>query len=99
MRGSFPQTDSDLPDLVDQWKKWSTPKKQPLARFEDRTAKCFAVPKDEIVEQKFDLSFNRYYVHAHEEVRYDPPKKILKNLRELENDILTDIDELEAMLG
>jgi type I restriction enzyme M protein len=89
---------SDLTDLVDQWKKWSTPKKQPVAKFEDRTAKCFVVPKDEIVGQKFDLSFNRYFVQAHEEQTFESPQVILDKLRTLENEILADLNELEDLL-
>ncbi|MFA7174432.1 MAG: hypothetical protein WC340_13665 [Kiritimatiellia bacterium] len=33
----------------------------------------------------------------YEEVKYDPPKDILKKMRALENSIITDMDELEAL--
>ena len=89
---------SDLTDLVDQWKKWSTPKKQPLGDFEDRSTKCFVVPKDEIVGQKFDLSFNRYHERKHEEQTYEPPRVILAKLHQLETEILQDLNELEKLL-
>jgi hypothetical protein len=65
----------------------------------DRTRKCFFVPKEEIAENKYDLSFNRYAEVGYEEVDYDPPKVILVRLRELEDEIAKDLDELEVLLG
>lgn len=67
--------------------------------FADRTAKAFFVPKQEIVDNAYDLSINRYKEIVHEEVKYDPPKKILARLTKLESDIAKDLKELEAMLG
>jgi type I restriction enzyme M protein len=84
---------SDLPDLVQQWRK-RNPKK-----MKDKTAKYFFVPKGEIAEQKYDLSFNRYHEQKYEEKTYEAPKVILDKLRTLEQEILSDIDQLEAMLG
>jgi len=83
---------SDLPDLVAKWRKRSVKKMQ------DRTAKCFFVPKTDIVDQKYDLSINRYQEVKYEEIQCDPPKRIVARLRELEKDILADLDELEAMI-
>lgn len=88
-----PMKGSDLPDLVSQWGK------QNVKKMQDRTAKCFFVPKADIVGNKYDLSINRYREVKYEEQEYDPPKVILEKLRKLEEEILTDIDELEAMLG
>ncbi len=69
------------------------------APFADRSGKCFFVPKPEISENKYDLSFNRYAEITYEEVEYDPPKVILQRLRDLEAEITRDLDELEEMLG
>ena len=87
-----PIKDDDLPDLLRQWKKRNHRKDT------DRTKKGFFVPKEEIAENKYDLSFNRYAQTAYEEVEYDPPKTILNRLRKLEEEIVGDIDELEEML-
>ena len=65
---------------------------------EDRTAKHFFVPVDDIRKNKYDLSLNRYKEIEYEEAVYEPPKTILKRMRDLEKDILKDIDELEGML-
>lgn len=84
---------NDLPDVRKRWAK-RNPKKNT-----DRTAKAFFVPKSDIVEAGYDLSLNRYKEIVHEEIQYDPPKKILGRLKKLEAEIATDLKELEAMLG
>jgi type I restriction enzyme M protein len=88
-----PQPDkNDLPDLVAQWKQ------RDASAPSDRTAKHFFVPVEEIRNQNYDLSLNRYQQTIHTEVTYDPPKVILSKIKELESGILADIEELEAML-
>jgi len=56
------------------------------------------VPVEEILENGYDLSLNRYKETAYEEVEYDSPKVILEQLRELEDEIRKDLNELEKML-
>lgn len=90
-RTSQPDRD-DLPDLVTKW-KGRDPKKE-----SDRTAKHFFVPVDDIRGNKYDLSMNRYKETKYEEVPYDPPKVILGRMRDLEKEILADIEELEGIL-
>ncbi len=87
-----PTKDNDLPDCVTRWNK-RNPKKD-----NDRTGKCFFVPAQEIRDQKYDLSFNRYKEVVHAEVEYESPKVILKKLRALEKEIAKDLDELEGLL-
>jgi type I restriction enzyme M protein len=84
---------SDLPDLVAQWRKRN------VKRMQDRTAKCFFVPKADLAGNKYDLSINRYREVKYEEVECEPPKVILGKLREIEAEIMADMDKLEAMLG
>lgn len=93
--------EDDLPDMVEKWELWKKNKdvlgkKEEL--FGDRKAKSFFVPKSEIVEQNYDLSINRYAEVLYEEIKYDPPQTILKKMRDLENAIITDMDELEVMI-
>jgi type I restriction enzyme M protein len=57
------------------------------------------VPKGEIAANGYDLSINRYKEVAYEEVQYEPPKVILQKLRSLEDEIRTDLDVLESLLG
>jgi type I restriction enzyme M protein len=84
--------ENDLPDIRVRWAK-RNPKKDT-----DRKEKAFFVPKAEIIEQNYDLSISRYKEIVHEEVNYDPPKTILKQLKKLETEIASDLEDLEAML-
>jgi type I restriction enzyme M protein len=52
----------------------------------------------EIRDEKYDLSINRYKEIVYEEEKYDPPKEILKRMKKLEREILSDMEELEGML-
>lgn len=84
--------ESNIPDVIVRWKA-RDPKKD-----SDRKTKAFFVPVAEIVENKYDLSINRYKEIEYKEVEYDPPKTILKRLRKLEKEIAADLGELEGML-
>jgi len=84
---------NDIPDSLERWKQRS-PKKGI-----DRKAKAFFVPAAEIRENKYDLSINRYKEIAYEEVKYDPPHKILDQLEALEAEIMADLKELRGMAG
>jgi type I restriction enzyme M protein len=64
-----------------------------------RTAQSFLVPKSDIAATGYDLSLNRYKEVVHEEVQHDPPKKILAELRKIEEEIEKGMRELEGMLG
>lgn len=87
----------DLDVLREAWPKWNggSGKKH----FKDRIANVFFVPKSEIAENAYDLSINRYKEVVHEEKKYDPPLVILGRLANLEAEIVSDLKELEAMLG
>jgi type I restriction enzyme M protein len=75
----------------------STNREGELAR--PRTAQSFCVPKSDIAAAGYDLSLNRYKEVVHEEVQHDPPKKILAELRKIEEEIEKGMKELEGMLG
>jgi type I restriction enzyme M protein len=78
-----------------------------VARFADleteasRTRKdqSFLVPKDEIAAKDYDLSINRYKESDYTEARYDHPSVSIERFRELEEEILAGMEELEGMLG
>lgn len=93
--------ENDLPDMVEKWQEWNKVREGNKAKrkpFADRGEKAFFVPKDELVEQKYDLSINRYAEVKYEETEYEPPKTILKKMRKLEQAVITDLEELEAMV-
>jgi type I restriction enzyme M protein len=86
---------NDLPDVLEQWCKYADEGNE---QFNDRKAKAFVVAAEEIAGNKYDLSINRYKEVVYEEEEYDPPKEILARMKELEKEIMKDMEELEGML-
>ena len=56
------------------------------------------MPKEEIVENGYDLSINKYKQVEYVPVEYPSTLEIMTQLRELEMDIGAAMDELEGML-
>ena len=63
-----------------------------------RTEQSFFVPKDEIVANDYDLSINKYKQTEYKPVEYPPTSEIMAELRRLEAEIKTAMDELEKLL-
>ncbi len=85
---------NNLPDVLARWKEREGTEPQRL-----RSEQSFLVPKADIVASDFDLSINRYKDVVHKEVKHDPPKKILGELRLIEAAIEKGMKELEEALG
>lgn len=83
---------NNLPDIVARWKSRKAEAKR--ARIDQ----SFLVPKSEIASNGYDLSVNRYREVEYEQVKTDPPKKIIKELLKLEEEIQQGLKELEGML-
>ena len=88
-----PVTENDIPDIVERFKH--------LDKETDRkrTEKSFLVPKQEIVDNGYDLSINKYKEVEYIPVEYPPTSEIMANIRELEMEIGNEMDELEKLLG
>jgi type I restriction enzyme M protein len=86
---------NNLPDVLLRWmQRDGTERKNP------RTAQSFSVSKTDIANTgTYDLSLNRYREVQHVEVTHDKPADIIKELRELEQEISDGLTKLEAMLG
>lgn len=84
--------DNDIPDIVKRFHS------QEEEQSRERTEKSFLVPKDEIEENGYDLSINKYKKIIYEKTEYPAPKEIIAEIRSLENEIIKGIDELEGML-
>ena len=63
-----------------------------------RTAKSFLVPKQEIVDNGYDLSINKYKKTEYKPVEYPSTKELLTQLKELEERIQEGLKELEGMV-
>ena len=57
------------------------------------------MPKQEIVDNDYDLSINKYKKIEYVAVEYPPTEEIMADLRELEMNISEEMDELERLLG
>ena len=82
----------DLPEIRKQWFA------REKARKNDRTAKHFFVPLEEIEANKFDLTIGRYRQTQYDEAQCEPPLGIMRRLRTLDDEVRREMDELEAMI-
>lgn len=82
----------DLRDILNRWKNLDTEAKR------KRTDQSFLVPKDEIAENGYDLSLNRYKEVEYETVEHDPPEVILERLEKLEDEIAEGRSLLKGLL-
>lgn len=83
---------SDLPDIVARFHALSEEEGR------TRTEQSFLVPKDEIVQNDYDLSINKYKQSDYQEEEYPHPLEIMTELDELETKITASLSELEEML-
>ena len=83
---------NDLPEMLERWRKRDSKKDT------NRTRKHFFVPIEDIRENKYDLSINRYKKIVYEEEKYDPPKKILDRMFILEKEIIGEMEDLREVL-
>lgn len=77
-----------------------------LSRFADigneetrtRTDKSFLVPKEEIAQNDYDLSINKYKETAYTPIDYPPTTEILDEIETLETEIAKSLKDLRGML-
>ncbi len=84
---------NNLPDVLARWNE-----REGAELERERTEQSFCVPKDEIAEQDYDLSVNRYKEIVYEEVEHRSPAEIIDELTELETEIQKQLAELGRMV-
>ena len=67
-----PINENDIPDLVVRFQSLESEKER------KRTEKSFFVPVEEIIENAYDLSINRYKESEYKEVQYEKPRDIIQ---------------------
>ncbi|MBL7129282.1 MAG: N-6 DNA methylase [Ignavibacteria bacterium] len=82
---------NDIPDIIEKWNKKDSKKST------DRKLQHFFVPIKEIADNNYDLSINRYKEIVYEEIKYEKPDIILNKVKNLENEILKGISDLESL--
>lgn len=85
--------DNDIPDIIERFKNLDNEKDR------QRTDQSFFVPKQEIADNDYDLSINKYKKTEYKPVEYPPTNEIMANIRELEKKIAKEFDELEKLLN
>lgn len=83
---------NDIPDIIARFQNLDGEEAR------ERTEQSFLVPKQEIVDNGYDLSINKYKKVEYVPVEYPPTLEILANLKALQAQIDTEMVELEAML-
>lgn len=84
--------DNDIPDIVARFHALES------ENARERTEKSFFVPRQEIVDNGYDLSINKYKKTITQAVEYPPTNEIMAGLFEMEESIAKGLKELEAML-
>lgn len=87
-----PVQENDIPDIIARFRNLDGEADR------KRTEKSFFVPKDEIVGNDYDLSINKYKQTEYKPVEYPPTSEIMAELRKIESEIATAMNELDGLL-
>ena len=89
-----PVKENDIPDIIKRFNNRNLEEEQ----NRDRTEKSFFVSKEELVENDYDLSINKYKEIVVEKKEYENPEVILKRVIEMEDEIQRNLKKLEEIL-
>ena len=84
--------ENDIPDIIDRFNNLD---KEVERRRIDQS---FFVDKEEIVENDYDLSINKYKEVIYEKVEYPPTSEVLADIESLNKEIEKNLEELKALL-
>ncbi|MBB5325019.1 type I restriction enzyme M protein [Anoxybacillus tepidamans] len=87
-----PIEENDIPDIIARFHNREAEKER------KRTEQSFFVPVEEIRENDYDLSINKYKEIEYEEVQYESPSVILERVEILEKEIMQGLQELKEMI-
>ena len=85
--------ENDIPDIIQRFKQ------RDKETDRKRTEQSFLVPFDEIKENDWDLSINRYKEIVYEEVDYAPPAEIIAEIEALDKERAEGLRVLKGLLG
>lgn len=87
-----PIEENDIPNIIERFRNLQEEAER------KRTEQSFFVPVDEILEEDYDLSINKYKEIEYEEVEYKEPSLIIDEIVHLENDIVNSLESLKGLL-
>ena len=85
--------DNDIPDIVSRFHSLDAEEGRA------RTEQSFFVPKEEIKDNDYDLSINKYKKTEYVTVEYPPTEEILAQIEELNRQVEKETAELRGLLG
>lgn len=85
--------DNDIPDIIERFNNLESEAER------KRTEKSFFVTKEEIVDNDYDLSINKYKEVEYIPIEYPPTDEIMKEIEALEADIQRELNELKLLLN
>lgn len=88
-----PIKDNDIADILERYPR----RAQETER--QRTEQSFLVPVQELIDNEWDLSINRYKEIVYEEVSYAPPAQIIADIKQLDQERQDLLKALEGLLG
>lgn len=83
----------DIPDIIQRFKQ------RDKEADRKRTEQSFMVPFDEIKQNDWDLSINRYKEVLYEQMEYDPPAKIIAEIEQLDKERSQALRMLKELLS
>ena len=85
--------ENDIPDIIARFRNLEAEADR------ERTEQSFFVPKEEIVENAYDLSINKYKKVEYVPIEYPSTQEIMTDLHEIEMKIGEEMAALEELLG
>ena len=85
-------SENDIPDIIERFRHLDK------EAGRERTEQSFFVPKQEIADNDYDLSINKYKKVEYVPVEYPSTAEIMADLHELEMEITAGLAELEGMI-
>ena len=85
--------ENDIPDIIARFHNLDGEMNR------ERTEQSFFVPKQEIVDNDYDLSINKYKKTEYVAVEYPPTSEIMVEIEDLNKVIETELSELKKMLN
>ncbi len=90
--------ENDIPDIVEKFRAHRENTAPTVDDADsDRTQPSFLVPKQEIVDNGYDLSINKYKKTEYIREEYPPTTEILADLQAMEMEIMQGLKELEGL--
>ncbi|MBR7132567.1 MAG: SAM-dependent DNA methyltransferase [Clostridia bacterium] len=86
-------SDNDIPDIISRFHNLDGETNR------ERTDKSFFVPKQEIIDNDYDLSINKYKKTVYEAVQYRSTTEIMTSLHELHMQFSDELEKLNSLLG